>query len=39
LIVTEYGVADLRGKNLRQRVECLLKIAAPQHRSALEAQL
>jgi len=39
LIVTEYGVADLRGKSLRQRVECLLEIAHPQHRAALEAQL
>lgn len=39
LIITEYGVADLRGKSLRQRVECLLEVTHPQHRAALEAQL
>ncbi|MGG2564495.1 acetyl-CoA hydrolase/transferase family protein [Pseudomonas aeruginosa] len=39
LIVTEYGISDLRGKSLRQRVECMLEIAHPLHRAALEAQL
>jgi acyl-CoA hydrolase len=39
LIVTEFGVADLRGKTLRERVACMLEIAHPQHRASLEAQL
>ncbi|MCP1626019.1 acetyl-CoA hydrolase/transferase family protein [Pseudomonas nitroreducens] len=39
LIVTEFGVADLRGKSLRQRTECMLEIAHPQHRAMLEEQL
>jgi len=38
LIVTEYGVADLRGLNLRQRVQAMLGIAAPQHRERLESE-
>ncbi|MDG9930459.1 MULTISPECIES: acetyl-CoA hydrolase/transferase C-terminal domain-containing protein [unclassified Pseudomonas] len=39
LIVTEYGVADLRGKSLRQRMRCMLDIAHPDHRERLERQL
>jgi acyl-CoA hydrolase len=35
-IVTEYGVADLYGKNLRQRAAALIKIAHPDHRDMLE---
>lgn len=35
-IVTEYGVADLYGKNLRQRANELIRIAHPNHREALE---
>jgi len=35
-VVTEYGVADLFGKNLRQRALELIKIAHPKHREALE---
>jgi len=35
-IVTEYGVADLYGKNLRQRARALIDIAHPNHREALE---
>jgi len=34
-IVTEYGVANLYGKNMRQRAEALLEIAHPNHREAL----
>jgi len=34
-IVTEYGVANLYGKNMRQRAEELLKIAHPNHREAI----
>lgn len=36
LIVTEYGVADLRGQPLRVRRERMLAIAHPDHRPALE---
>lgn len=35
-IVTEYGVAYLYGRNLRQRAKALIDIAHPQHREALE---
>ncbi|TXK44844.1 acetyl-CoA hydrolase/transferase family protein [Pontibacter qinzhouensis] len=35
-IVTEYGIAFLWGKNLRQRAEALIQIAHPDHREALE---
>ncbi len=35
-IVTEYGVADLYGKNLNQRAKALIGIAHPDHREALE---
>lgn len=34
-VVTEYGVANLYGKNLRQRARELIAIAHPQHRDAL----
>mgnify|MGYP001404402997 FL=1 len=37
-IVTEYGVADLYGKNLRQRARELIRIAHPDHREQLERQ-
>jgi acyl-CoA hydrolase len=36
VIVTEYGVADLRGLTLRQRAERMIAIAAPQARAALD---
>lgn len=35
-IVTEYGIAYLFGKNLRQRAYELIKIAHPDHRDWLE---
>ncbi len=35
-IVTEYGVADLYGKNLRQRAAELIRISHPEHRDELE---
>jgi len=35
-IVTEYGVAYLFGKNMRQRAKALIDIAHPNHREALE---
>lgn len=34
-VVTEYGVADLRGKTLRQRAEALIAISHPEFRSEL----
>ncbi|HEY3737856.1 MAG TPA: acetyl-CoA hydrolase/transferase C-terminal domain-containing protein [Jatrophihabitans sp.] len=36
-IVTEHGVADLRGKSLAERTEALIGIAAPEHRAGLRA--
>ncbi|HWK29572.1 MAG TPA: acetyl-CoA hydrolase/transferase C-terminal domain-containing protein [Solirubrobacter sp.] len=36
-IVTEYGVAELKGRTLRQRAEALIAIAHPDHRDALRA--
>ncbi len=37
-IVTEHGVANLHGKNLRQRAEALIKIAHPNFQGILEAE-
>lgn len=37
-IVTEFGVADLYGKNLRARAQALIAIAHPDHREALERE-
>ncbi|GIV61576.1 MAG: 4-hydroxybutyrate CoA-transferase [Rhodothermaceae bacterium] len=37
-VVTEYGVANLYGKNLRQRARALIEIAHPDHREALERE-
>lgn len=38
-VVTEYGVAYLFGKNLRQRAMALLKIAHPMHQEWLEKEI
>ncbi|WP_213958097.1 acetyl-CoA hydrolase/transferase C-terminal domain-containing protein [Variovorax sp. dw_954] len=38
LIVTEYGVADLRDQPLSVRVRRMIAIAAPEHREALERE-
>jgi acyl-CoA hydrolase len=35
-IVTEYGIAYLYGKNMRQRAKALIEIAHPSHREELE---
>jgi acyl-CoA hydrolase len=35
LVVTEHGVADLRGRTLDERAEALVGVAAPEHREAL----
>ncbi|MCG6162244.1 acetyl-CoA hydrolase/transferase C-terminal domain-containing protein, partial [Leptospira bandrabouensis] len=37
-IVTEYGIANLYGKNLRQRAKALIEIAHPDHREKLERE-
>jgi 4-hydroxybutyrate CoA-transferase len=37
-VVTEYGVADLYGKSVRQRVKALVNIAHPEFRADLEKQ-
>lgn len=34
-VVTEHGVADLRGKSLHERAAALIKIADPRHRETL----
>lgn len=38
LVVTEHGVADLRGRTLRERRESLIALAAPEHRAALREE-
>jgi acyl-CoA hydrolase len=35
-VVTEFGIADLYGKNMRQRATALIAIAHPDHRDELE---
>ncbi|MGB6639300.1 MAG: acetyl-CoA hydrolase/transferase C-terminal domain-containing protein, partial [Thermoanaerobaculia bacterium] len=35
-VVTEYGAVNLFGKNLRERAEALISIAAPDFRQELE---
>lgn len=35
-VVTEYGIVDLFGKNLKQRAKALIEIAHPDHRESLE---
>jgi len=37
-VVTEYGVANLYGKNMRQRAQELIRLAHPDHREALERE-
>jgi len=37
-VVTEYGVADLYGKSVRQRVQALVNVAAPEFRADLMKQ-
>jgi acyl-CoA hydrolase len=36
VVVTEYGIADLRGLPLSLRVKRMIDVAAPEHREALE---
>jgi acyl-CoA hydrolase len=37
-IVTEYGVAELRGRSIRERTRALIEVAHPDHRSELEQE-
>ena len=37
-VVTEYGVANLYGKTIKQRVAELVKIAHPDHRENIERE-
>lgn len=39
IIVTEFGIADLRGCSIRERRRRLLDIAHPDHRAALDEQV
>jgi len=34
-VVTEHGIAHLRGKTVRQRAEALIEIAAPEFRDVM----
>jgi acyl-CoA hydrolase len=34
-VVTEYGVAELRGRSIRERTRALINIAHPDHRAEL----
>lgn len=38
IVVTEYGVADLRGRTLSQRARSLIAVAHPAHREELERE-
>jgi acyl-CoA hydrolase len=37
-VVTEFGVAELRGKSIAERIDAMLAIAHPEHRAALAQQ-
>lgn len=37
-VVTEFGIANLKGKSMQQRAELLIGLAAPQFREELEAE-
>jgi 4-hydroxybutyrate CoA-transferase len=39
MVVTEFGIAELRGKSFKDRARSLLKIAHPSHQEALEISL
>ena len=38
MVVTEYGVAELKGKSLRERAQALIAIAHPKFRDDLQRQ-
>ena len=37
-VITEYGIANLKGKTLRQRVESLIAIAYPDFKATLQEE-
>ncbi|MDF5581150.1 acetyl-CoA hydrolase/transferase C-terminal domain-containing protein [Vibrio parahaemolyticus] len=37
-VVTEYGIASLRGTSIRERVKALINIAQPDFREELQRQ-
>ncbi len=37
-IITEYGIANLYGKTIKERVKALVNIAHPDHREAIDKQ-
>jgi acyl-CoA hydrolase len=37
-VVTEYGIAKLRGRSIAERARALVAIAHPDHRDALEEE-
>jgi len=37
-VVTEHGVAELRGRTLAERAQALIAVAAPQHREELTVE-
>jgi len=37
-VVTEYGIAELRGRTIRERAQALIRIAHPEHRDGLGKQ-
>lgn len=37
-VVTEYGIAELQGRSIRQRAQALISIAHPDHRENLERE-
>ena len=37
-VVTEFGVAELRGRSIRERTQALIAIAHPDHRDRLTAE-
>jgi acyl-CoA hydrolase len=37
-VVTEFGVAELRGRSIRERAAALIAIAHPDHRDRLRAE-
>jgi acyl-CoA hydrolase len=38
MVVTEFGVANLRGKSIPERAEALIQLAHPKFRAELEQQ-
>jgi len=37
-VVTEFGVAELRGRSIRERTHALIAVAHPDHRDRLTAE-